>query len=146
MAPFRFRLEQVRLYRKQLEEQAMQRLALAVMERNRLLIRKEATEKELYGQRQRLCRPDLLEPAEFPVTLDYAGALARDLKDCVKALDAAEDQVDIRRRQLAEKAMERELLDRLEKKQADRHKLTELKQEQQRNDETATLRYRHAAV
>jgi flagellar FliJ protein len=146
MPPFRFRLEQVRRYRKQLEEQAMQRLAAAIMERDRILTRRDAMEKELCGHRLRLCRPDLLDSAERSLTLDYIAALSRDMEDCAKALDAAEEQVDIRRRQLAEKAVERQLLDRLEERQADRHKATERKQEQQRNDETVTLRYKHAAV
>ncbi|MDR2669454.1 MAG: flagellar FliJ family protein [Desulfovibrio sp.] len=146
MAPFRFRLEQVRRYRRQLEEQAMQRLAEAIMERDRILARRDAMEQELHGLRLKLSRPDLLDFAERSLTLEYTAALSRDLEDCAAALIAAEDHVDIRRGQLAEKAVERQRLDRLEEKQADRHKVTERKQDQLRDDETATLRYKHAAV
>jgi flagellar FliJ protein len=146
MAPFRFRLEQVRRYRRQLEEQAMQRLAEAVMERDRILARRDAIEQELRGHRLKLSRPDRLDFAVRSLTLEYVAALARDLEECAAALIAAEEQVDIRRGQLVEKAVERQLLDRLEEKQAGRHKVTERKQEQLRDDETATLRYKHAAV
>ncbi|MDR2124617.1 MAG: flagellar export protein FliJ [Desulfovibrio sp.] len=146
MAPFRFRLDQVRRYRRQLEEQAMQRLAEAVMERDRILARRNAMEQELCAHRLKLSRPDLLNFVERCLTLEYSAALSGDLEDCVAALVAAEDQVDIRRGQLAEKAVERQLLDRLEEKQADRHKVIERKQEQLRDDETATLRNKHAAV
>lgn len=146
MAPFRFRLEQVRLYRQQLEEQAMQALALAAAHRDALKERIAALQKTLAEQHARLSRAESLEAAERWLTQNYASSLKGDLVSARLALEEAENNVDRCRAELVQKAKERGLLDTLKEKQAAKHLQLERQQEQRNNDETATLRYKPAAV
>jgi flagellar FliJ protein len=146
MAPFRFRLEQVRLYRKQLEEQAMQALAQAVVHRDALKAHIAALQQTLAEQHLRLSRAEALEAAERWLIQNYASALKEDLQNAGIALEQAEYLVDQRRADLVQKATERGLLDTLKEKQAAKHLQLERQQEQHTYDETATLRYKPAAV
>lgn len=145
MPPFRFRLEQVLAYRRQLEDQAMLALSRAVMERDALAGRLQDLEREQRELLLMLSRPDLLEAGERAQALDYRLALKSDLDYIRQALDEAEALVDERRADLVERSKERGLLDSLKEKQADRHLRSERQQEQRNNDETATLRYKPAA-
>ena len=145
MPPFRFRLEQVRLYRKQLEEQAMQALAQAVVQRDALKNRIRALRKTLEEQRARLSRAEALDAAERWLVSNYAAALKEDIASAERALKEAEEHVDLRRSELVQKAKERGLLDSLKDKQSARHLQLERQHEQRNYDETATLRYRPAA-
>jgi flagellar FliJ protein len=146
MAPFRFRLEQVRLYRKQLEERAMQALAQALAHRNALKEHIAALQQTLAEQHARLSRVEDLEAGERWLIQTYASGLKEDLQGARVALEEAEDAVDQRRANLVQKAKERGLLDTLKEKQAARHSQLERQQEQRSHDETATLRYKPAAV
>ncbi|MDR0339704.1 MAG: flagellar export protein FliJ [Desulfovibrio sp.] len=146
MAPFRFRLEQVLRYRKRLEEEAMLALAGAVMHRDALASRLIAMEEDFAAQRQRLCRAETLAAPERMLILDYSNALALDIEQVRQALNEAEEHVDRRRVEVVRKAKDRGVLDSLKDKQAARHRMHERQQEQQNNDETATLRYKPAAV
>lgn len=146
MPPFRFRLEQVLRYRRQLEEEAMQSLAQAVMRRDSLKERLDALLRDLANQRLRLSRPDRLQAGELPLILEYCAALDRDVDNLRQALAEAEELVDERRSALVERSKERGLLDSLKEKQAARHLQLERQQEQRNYDETATLRYKPAAI
>lgn len=146
MPPFTFRLEQVRRYRKQLEDEAMQALAKALMERDGLVKRIEDMRTDLAAQEASLATPGDMSGAERHLVLAYAGALRHDIAVNRRALSTLEDIVDERRADLVEKAKDRGLLDSLKEKQAERHLLLERQQEQRTNDETATLRYKPAAV
>ena len=146
MAPFRFRLEQVRLYRKQLEEQAMQTLALASAHRDALKKRIAALHEALAEQHSRLSRAEALEAAERWLTQNYVSGLKKDLQSAGIALEEAENAVDRCRIDLIQKAKERGLLDTLKEKQAAKHLQLERQQEQRNYDEAATLRYKPAAV
>lgn len=146
MAPFKFRLEQVRVYRKQLEEQAMQALAQAVMRRDAVALRVETLQASIIEQRTRLCQADTLDAAERWLIQSYATALKVDLLHAHRELTFCEEEVDRCRVALIEKAKDRGLLDSLKEKQALRHLQLERQQEQRTNDETATLRYRPSAI
>lgn len=146
MASFNFRLEQVRLYRKQLEDQAMQELAAALIGRDNLIRRIAELEQSAAGQRAILCKPETLPFAERWVTMTYLDALLLDARQAGLDLARAETHVDACRTNLVERAKEREMLDSLKKKQTEQHLLRESQQEQKINDETATLRYKPAAV
>lgn len=145
MAVFTFRLEQVRRYRKQLEEQAMQALARAVMLRDATLARIDRLEEAVAEQRARLCQAVALTAAERWLARTYEGALKRDLAVARDLLAEQESEVDRCRVELVQKAQDRNLLDKLKEKQAARHALEERQQERKTNDETATLRYKPAA-
>ena len=145
MAAFTFRLEQVRLYRKQLEEQAMQALAQAVMRRDATLARIDELHESIAEQRGRLCRAETLNAAERWLAQTYETALKLDLAQAREVLAEQENDVDQCRIELVQKAQDRNLLDKLKEKQATRHALQERQKEQHINDETATLRYKPAA-
>lgn len=146
MAPFTFRLEQVRLYRKQLEDQAMQALARAVAERDATLTRISSLERALAEQRLVLSRPCSLSAADRWLAGQYESALKQDLAQAEALLREQETFVDACRTDLVEKAKARGLLDSLKDKQAARHHRQELQNEQKNNDETATLRYKPVAI
>ncbi len=141
MPPFSFRLEQVRLYRKQLEEQAMQALAQAVMQRDATKARIAALEEKLLEQRARLCEAHSLSSGERWLAGMYETALKQDLAEAERLFAEQENLVDQRRVDLVQKAKDHGLLDNLKKKQTERHLLAERQKEQHTNDETATLRH-----
>lgn len=141
MPPFKFRLEQVLAYRRQLEEAAMQELASAVMRRDQLADRLERLKADEAAQRETLCRADALDSAERWLVLSYVDALRDEQKRVREDLARAEEEVDRCRVVLIQKAQERELLDKLKDKQAVRHAKEEREQERRTYDETATLRY-----
>jgi flagellar FliJ protein len=145
MAVFNFRLEQVRLYRKRLEEQAMQNLTLALVRRDALRRRLDGLQEEINAQLRDLSRSDLLDGAQRWLAQSWLKSLKLEKKACVDALDEAEEQVAARREELTGKARDRELLDTLKQKQAARHDLLERRKERNQNDETATIRYRPAS-
>ena len=146
MAPFQFRLEQVRQYRKQLEEQAMQALAVAVQARDATLARIDSISLEIENVRTLLCKPEALESARLWLGSQYETAMKQDLENARSLLARQENHVDACRVALVEAAKDRELLDRLKEKQAEKHHLQERQKEQRTNDETATLRYTPAAI
>ena len=146
MAPFTFRLEQVRLYRKQLEDQAMQALAQAVMQRDATLARLENLSKALVEQRLILSRSYTLSAAERWLAGQYETSLKQDIKEAQALLREQETFVDACRVDLVDKAKARGLLDSLKEKQAAKHRRQELQNEQKNNDETATLRHKPVAV
>ncbi|MDR2800529.1 MAG: flagellar export protein FliJ [Desulfovibrio sp.] len=146
MASFRFRLEQVRLYRKRLEEQAMQNLALALARRDALRHRLDSLQEEINAQLRDLSRSDLLDGAQRWLAQSWLKTLKLEKKACADALDEAEKQVAARREELTGKARDRKLLDTLKQKQAARHDLLERREERKQNDETATIRYRPASL
>ncbi len=146
MSVFRFSLEQVLRYRKQLEEQAMQVFALAVQARDKRLREKEACEAEAARQRARLASPDCLDAGERWLITGYIAALTLDIEQARADLAALEENVDKARADLTQKAQDRKLLERLKEKQADRHRLMENHKEQQNYDDIATIRFLPPAV
>lgn len=146
MPPFRFRLEQVKLYRKQLEEQAMLALSKAVAHRDALKERIATLQKDIAEQHASLSRAASLGAAELWLTRHYVGDLKKDLESARLALKEAENTVEKRRAELVEKAKDHGLLATLKEKQAARHLQLERQNEQRTNDETATLRYKPAAI
>lgn len=146
MAPFKFPLEQVLAYRRQLEEQAMQDLAKATAQRDEAKRRLEDLREDLGAQRQRLAGAAGLPAEERWLITGYIKALITDLETMQKRLLQLEELVDACRVHLVQKAQERELLDKLKEKQAKRHAHEERLKEQRDFDETATLRFKPAAV
>ncbi|MDR1360205.1 MAG: flagellar export protein FliJ [Deltaproteobacteria bacterium] len=146
MAPFHFRLENVLAYRTRLEEEAMQTLALAVAHQDALLLRRDSFRKTREEQEKRLCRAELLSPAERWFLRNFLRALEHDLKNTEEDLLQAGEEVDRCRAALIQKAQERSLLDRLKEKQTASHAALELHKEQREFDEAATLRYAPASL
>lgn len=146
MAPFRFRLEQVLEYRRQLEDQAMQALALATKHRDAMRDHVEYLLAEIAAQREQLCRAAAFTAAERWVNQQYETALHDDLEQALQELAILEEEADRCRAELVTKAQERELLDKLKEKQAARHAREERLNEQRVYDETATLRFKPVSL
>ena len=146
MSAFRFSLEQVLRYRKQLEDQAMQVFAQAVQARDKRLREKEALETAQREARDKLANPAVLEADERWLLAGYVSALSYDIEQARFDLAALEEAVDKARSDLTQKAQERKLLERLKEKQANRHRLAENHREQQNYDDIATIRFTPPAV
>lgn len=147
MARFKFPLELILAYRRQLEEQAMQDLAKAKAQRDETKRRIEFLQNELATQRQRLTTAASGLPAEERwLILGYVKALIMDIEAAQRRLLHEEEIVAACLVHLIQKAQERELLDKLKEKQAKRHAQEERLKEQRNFDEVATLRFKPAAL
>ena len=146
MATFRFQLEPVLDFRRALEEQAMQTMAAAIMRKDSVKERLEWISAELAVQREQLCRAASLAPAERWLIHTYETALKSDRERTVVELAQCEEEVDICREDVVKKSQERQLLEKLKEKQAERHARQERLTEQRVYDETATLRYAPVAL
>lgn len=141
MSAFRFSLEQVLRYRKQLEEQAMLAFSRAVGARDKRLAEKAEYEAALGEARARLSRAADLDADERWLVSAYAAALGHDIERARKDLVALEENVDRSRADLTQKAQDRKLLEKLREKQENRHRLAENHREQQNYDDIATIRF-----
>lgn len=141
MAVFRFSLEQVLRYRKQLEEEAMQALAKARadLEACEEAIRRYAA--ELMEQRAAMSRADTLGSEERWLISGYIHSLNCDLDLARERRILLEEEVDRRRADLVQRAQDSSLLEKLKARQAERFARAQQLQEQNTYDEIATLRF-----
>ena len=142
---FKFKLEKVLDYRKQLEEQAMQALAEARRAEEAEKERLASFRQELDAQRIAL-HACIQDAAERWLISSYINALQDDIRTTERVLEYLADEVRLRQANLVAKAQERQLLEKLKEKQAERHAHEEKLKEQRNNDETATIRYQKKAV
>lgn len=142
---FKFKLEKVLEYRKQLEEQAMQVLAEARKEEEREAARLDSLQEELVRQQEALHR-NITKANERWLTASFIAALQEDIKKSRSRLNRLKEETNRRQTELVVKAQERNLLDKLKSKQAERYAEEEKLKEQRENDETATIRYQQKAV
>lgn len=142
--PFRFKLENILEYRRQVEDQAKLALAQA-----RHLKEEQATlvarlDLDLQSCLRELSAKKQLTQADLWLWSSYRERLALDKRQAETKLTQLERMVDTRRRELVTKAMERKLLEKLRAKQAEQHGHDEQRKEQNEFDETATLRHGRA--
>lgn len=142
---FKFKLEKVLDYRKQLEEQAMQALAEVRRAEEAEKERLASLRLELEAQRISL-HACIQDAAERWLISSYISALQDDTRTAVRVLEYLAEEVSRRQAVLVTKAQERQLLEKLKEKQAERHAYEEKLKEQRNNDETATVRYQKKAV
>lgn len=142
---FKFKLEKVLDYRKQLEEQAMQSLAQARRAEEQEKESLARLKLELAAQRISL-NASIHDAAERWLVASYISALTDDIKTSVRVLEIIAEEIILRQADLVQKAQDRQLLDKLKDKQALRHAQEEKLKEQRDNDETATIRYKKKAV
>ena len=146
MSAFRFSLEQVLRYRKQLEEQAMLVFSQAVQARDKRLAEKLQYEEDLRGAQKKLADFTALDADERWLVSGYITALKYDLERAKMDLVALEEDVDRSQADLTQKAQDRKLLEKLKEKQANRHRLAENHREQQNYDDIATIRFVPPAI
>jgi len=143
--PFRFNLDKVLDYRAQLEDQAkiaLARAQQALRDHLRLL---EMLEADLDGQRARLSGSSL-DAAELWLVRSYVQRLEGDIALARLRQGELEQDVQSKREELADRAKDRKLLEKLKETQAARHVAEENRKEQAGFDEMATLRYQPPVV
>lgn len=142
---FKFKLEKVLDYRKQLEERAMQAMAEARRAEEYEKERLTRLESEFEAQRADLYAK-VGDAGERWLISCYMNALGGDIYGSKKRLAIIAEEIVRRQADLVSKAKGRQLLDKLKAKQASRHVREEKLKEQRDNDETATIRYKKTAV
>ncbi|MDR2825705.1 MAG: flagellar export protein FliJ [Deltaproteobacteria bacterium] len=143
---FKFRLEKVLEYRRQLEEQAMLVLARARARRDAEKVRLENLNSEFGLSSAKLSGGAGMHGAERWLMQNYVQALRQDIESSARLLQGLEEEVALCQNALIDKAQERELLDKLKSRQAKRFAEDEKLREQHENDETATIRYKKTAI
>jgi flagellar FliJ protein len=143
---FKFRLEKVLDYRRQLEDQAVLALAAARAKRDAEKKRLENLRAELLKSITRMSSSASMNSAERWLTQSYIQALRQDMENSAQLLLKLEEETALCQNNLINRAQERELLDKLKSRQSGRFTEEEKLREQHENDETATIRYTRAAV
>jgi flagellar FliJ protein len=143
---FRFRLEKVLDYRRQLEEQAMLVLARARSARDAEKERLENLRAELRRASASMNGSAGMDGAERWLIRTYIQALRLDAESSARLLLKLDEDVAVCQNEFTGKAQERELLDKLKSRQAGRFAEEEKRREQHENDETSTIRCKKAAV
>lgn len=134
MAGFKFRLEQILRYRAQLEDQAKMALASALAELSAEEQKLENLKSLLQQQEGIAC----LDPAEFWLRDNYIRSLKDDIESTVLKLDMFKLKVERCRHELIKKSQERQLLQKLKEKQAERYANEQKLKEQTILDEIAS--------
>jgi flagellar FliJ protein len=145
MVAFRFKLEKVLDYRRQVEDQAKQALAAARRRQELEEERLTGLEAELLLQRSKL-QERIAEARERWLTGEFIKGLQEDIKKIRADLLLLKEEVSRRQFDLELKARDRKLLEKLRDKQSLRHTREENLREQRENDETAILGRREKAL
>ena len=143
---FKFKLENVYNYRRQLEEQAMQNLSKAILARQNEEERLLQLRESLLEQQAAMAGNIEMSGAERWLVQSYIKALQVDIEFSVRQLEIMKEEESRCQVALVEKAQERKLLEKLKSKQQERYNLQEKLKEQNQNDETATIRYGKQAI
>ncbi|MBF0480136.1 MAG: flagellar export protein FliJ [Desulfovibrionaceae bacterium] len=146
MKPFKFRLEKVLEYRRQLEEQAKMELAKALRERDLLCARVKDLEARFEELTERMAEAVSMTSAELWLWRTYKERLATELEEARFAVARIEIEVARCRKHAVERAKERKLLEKLKSTQAVKYVREQNLREQKEFDEMATIRYQPQAV
>lgn len=141
--PFRFKLDKVLDFRRQLEEQAMLALAQARQRYAEQADRVEALRAEQAEAEARQARECLGTAADLWLWRSYRQRLAEDLAQANLRLQQLAELVTQARNELITKARERKLLEKLKHRQAAAHAKDAQLHEQKTYDELATIRFEH---
>ena len=142
MAEFKFNLQKVLDYRKQLEDQAALALAQAKMEETRVRNILTDLQNQIAQQREALSNPATLSSGEFWLRKTYQETLGYQVVSTKKQIALCQEQVNFCQEYLASKAKDHALLCKLKEKQAKNHATQERLSEQRVYDETATMRHK----
>lgn len=143
---FRFKLEKVLEYRRQLEERAMMVLAEERRQEGRLADALEAVRAAREAAAAELAARTDPTPAELWLFRLYRERLDQDFERATAALAAQTEVVAKAQAALVDRARERKLLDKLKTRQAALHAKAENIAEQKEYDEMSSLRFRHQDI
>ena len=144
--PFHFKMQKVLEFREQLEEEAKVDLAVKQQKLDTARLRLNALKKELQTAEENLSQSALKPSAERWLQEQYVKGLQKDMSEAVMQVRMSQQLVDEARKMLAERAMDRKLLDKLKERQKKHYLHEEYLKEQRVNDETATLRYKASTL
>lgn len=142
---FRFNLQKILDYREQLEEEAKVKLAKAQAELKAGEDRFNSLKKEIRSAED-ASMGKLMTPGERWLHDQYLKGLYGDINEAALQLRMLRQIAEEARKTLAARAMDRKLLVKLKEKKKNQFIKSEQKQEQNFNDEIATIRYKAPAV
>lgn len=142
---FRFNLQKVLDYREQLEEEAKVRLAKAQAELKKAEERLNALKDEI-KKTEEASLGKLMTQGERWLQDQYLKGLYGDINEAALQTRMCRQLAEEARKTLAARAIDRKLLDKLKEKKKNQFIKAEQKQEQNFNDEIATIRYKAPAI
>lgn len=146
MAGFHFSLQQVLDYREQLKEQAQVEFARAQAELLREEKQAEALRRQLDEQENALRETAPDKRSERWLLENYIKGIREDLAETLMRVRSLTGMVEDARKELALRAKEHKILEKLKTRQAERHASEIRFQEQRTYDETAALRFKAPTV
>lgn len=140
MASFKFSLEQVLVYRTQLEDQA--KAELGRLQSNMVLEqgRKAGFIAEMHEQELELAKNTTDLGGRWLID-NYIKALRSDIAQSNRKIEALEKQLQEARKKLLLCAKDKMILEKLKEKHEKTYKLEELQKEQREYDEIASIRF-----
>lgn len=142
--PFKFKMQKVLDYRRQLEEEAKVKLANAQANLRQCQERLQALLATLEEANAKSC--EVMQSAERWLHDQYVKGLRADHATLALQERMLAQIAEEARRHLATCAVDRKMLDKLKERQKIQHVRAELKQELNFNDEIATIRHKAPAV
>lgn len=142
MAGFKFRLEKVLLYKEQLEKEVKSKLAELNAQSKYLKERYASLRQDELFQEQKLSQTPINEMGDRWLLDNYLKALRQDIQQTQKNITMLDAQIENTRKELAEKAKERKIMEKLKEKHFEHYKKEELLKEQRNLDEIASIRFK----
>ena len=142
MARFKFRLEQVLKYRSQLEDQA----SLAFGQARSALAAQAEKLKQLETNLESQESMPYRSAQEYWLRGNFIRSLREDIAEAELARQRLELLVERRRHEMVKASQERQLLDKLKEKQAERYAHEQEIKEQNNLDEIASIRHEAQVV
>lgn len=143
---FKFKMQKVLDYREQLEEEAKVRLGKAENDLRKSQEKLAALQEEFRHAQNKLFSGELMQNSERWLHEQYIKGLRSDVNEEAMRMRMYRQIAEEARNLLAARAIDRKLLDKLKEKQKSQFIHAEQKQEQNFNDEIATLRYKAQAI
>lgn len=142
MAGFKFRLEKVLLYKEQLEKEVKSKLAELNAQREQLKQRYASLKQDELFQEQKLSQTSVTEMGERWLIDNYIKALRQDIQQTQKNIGMLDAQIEKTRMELAEKAKDRKIMEKLKEKHFEHYKKEEQLKEQRNLDEITSIRFK----
>lgn len=143
--PFRFSMQKVLDYREQLEDEAKVRLGKAENDLREGQARFDAIKEELQ-KAEIQAAGKVMTSGERWLHDQYLKGLRKDIEEAAMRLRTLRQIVEEARKYLAERAIDKKLLDKYKDRKRKEYQRAELKQEQNFNDEIATVRHKTQAI
>ena len=142
MANFRFSLEQVLVYRTQLEDKAKAELGSVVSNMNLEQKRQEGLFEEMYAQEDQLGIVGVANLGDRWLIESYIKAIRTDIAQSKRQIKTLEMMIQAARAKLVICAKDRMIMEKLKEKHEKAFKLEELQKEQREFDEIASIRFK----